>query len=203
MHIDKETYKIKQANRYKTKTPKTQIVIGVSLRKDSHHITRLQHKDFGKTKRWNTYTISRDGKIYQHYDDKYHTDFLCIKEGDKQSISIVLENMGTLFQISNGKHINWLNEECLKENVVEREWLGYDYWERFPETQLKSLVWLCNDLCDKHSIPKEFMDFCYYHNQTNKFKGIVFRGNYIEDSSDMNPLLEIPKLTLMLLNEKQ
>jgi hypothetical protein len=201
MHIDKETYKIKQVNRYKTKSPKTQIVIGVSLRKDSRHITRLQHKDFGETKRWNTYTISRDGTVYQHYDDKYHTDFLGIKEGDKRSISIVLENMGALFQ-SGGKYINWLNEECKEEDVVERDWLGYEFWERFPDVQLKSLIWLCNNLCDKHGIPKEFMEFCHHHKQTSKFKGIVFRGNYIEDSSDMHPLLEIPKLSVMLLNEK-
>ena len=202
MHIDKETYKIKQENRYKTKSPKTQIVIGVSLRKDNRHITRLQHKDFGKTKRWNTYTISRDGTVYQHYDDKYHADFLGVKEGDRKSISIVLENMGALFQTENGKHINWLNEVCEKKNVVEREWLGYDYWENYPETQLKSLITLCNQLCDTHNIPKVFMEFCHHHKQTSKFKGIVFRGNYIEDSSDMHPLLEIPKLSVMLLNEK-
>ena len=125
MHIDKETYKIKQENRYKTKTPKTQIVIAISLRKGSHHITRLQHKDYGKTKRWNTYTITRDGNVFQHYDDKFHTDFLGIKEGDKRSISIVLENMGALFQVGAHKRINWLNEVCEEENVIEREWLGY------------------------------------------------------------------------------
>ena len=121
MHIDKETYKIKQVNRYKTKSPKTQIVIGVSLRKDNRHITRLQHKDYGNSKKWNTYTISREGKVYQHYDDKFHTDFLGVKEGDKRSVSIILENMGAVFQIASGKHINWLNEVCEKENVVERE----------------------------------------------------------------------------------
>jgi len=201
MHIDRETYKIKQENRYKTKSAKTQIVIGVSLRKDNHHITRLQHKDYGRTKKWNTYTISRDGNVYQHYDDKYHTDFLGIKEGDKCSISIVLENMGAVFQIANGKHINWLNEVCEEENVVEREWLGYDFWESFPDVQLKSLILLCGELCEKHNIPKKFMEFNHYHKQTNKFRGIVFRGNYIEDSSDMNALLEISRLDKMLNND--
>ena len=198
MHIDKETYKIKPENRYKTKTPKTQIVIAVSIRKNGHHITRLQHKDYGKTKRWNTYTISRDGKVYQHYDDKYHTDFLGIKEGDKRSISIVLENMGVLFQAGAHKYINWLNEACDEEKVVEREWLGYDFWERFPDEQLESLVELCRELCEKHSIPKEIVEFSTYHKQISKFKGIAFRSNYIEDSSDLNPLFDIPKLNEML-----
>lgn len=201
MHIDKETYKILESNRYKMKNLKTQIVIGISLRKDNHHITRLQHKDYGETKKWNTYTISRDGTVYQHYEDKYYTDFLGIKEGDKCSISIILENMGAVFQIANGKYINWLNEVCEKENVVERKWLGYEFWESFPDVQLESLILLCNELCEKHNIPKVFMEFNHYHKQTNKFKGIVFRGNYIEDSSDMNALLEISRLEKMLLND--
>jgi len=109
MQIDKTTYKIKEVNRYRTQIAKTQIVLATSLRKDNYHIKRLLHKDFGKTKKWNTYTISRDGVVYQHYDDKYHTDFLGVKEVDKQSISIVLENMGCLFQTSESKYINWLN----------------------------------------------------------------------------------------------
>ena len=194
MHIDKETYKISEKNHYKTKNVKTQIVIGVSLRKDNRHITRFQHKDYGETKRWNTYTISRDGKIYQHYDDKYYSDFIGIKEGDKRSISIVLENMGALFQIVSGKHINWLNEVCEEEYVVKKKWLGYEFWEKFPDAQIESLILLCRELCEKHSIPKIFIEFLHYHKEIHKFKGIVFKGNYIEDSNDLHPFLNISKL---------
>lgn len=201
MHIDKETYKISNKNHYKTQNPKTQIVIGTSLRKNSNHIIRLQHKDYGKTKKWNTYTISRNGKIYQHYDDKYHTDFLGVKEGDKQSISIVLENMGCLFKSETGKYMNWLNEYCDKDQVSEKEWLDYDFWEKFPNKQIESLILLSRELCEKHGIPKIFIDFHTHHKQTHKFRGIVFRGNYIEDSSDMNPLFDIPKLNEIIRNE--
>lgn len=202
MQIDKETYKIKADNRYKTKSAKTQIVIATSLRKDSHHITRLQHKDYGKSKKWNTYTIGRDGKVYQHYDEKYHTDFLGLKEGDKCSISIVLENMGALFQTETQEHINWLNEVCKEEDVVEKEWIGYEFWERFPDAQMESLIALCGEMCEKHNIPKKFIEFSHHHKETHKFRGIVFRGNYIEDSSDMTPLLDIPEMTKTLTNGK-
>jgi N-acetyl-anhydromuramyl-L-alanine amidase AmpD len=201
MHIDKETYKISTYNHYKTKTVKTQIVIGSSLRKDNNHIKRLQHKEFGKTKKWNTFTINREGNIYQHYDDKYHSDFLGVKEGDKRSISIVLENMGCLFETTSGEFINWLNEFCIKDRVVEKEWLDYDFWEKYSDEQLDSLINLINFLCEKHNIPKTFIEFYTYHKNTHKFKGIVFRGNYIEDSSNMNPLLNIDQLTEMLSND--
>lgn len=199
MHIEKETYKISTNNYIKSKYSKTQIVIGVSLRKGHNHITRLQHKEYGKTKKWNTYTIGRDGTIYQHYDDKYYTNFIGIKEGDKHNVSIVLENMGALYSIDDETRINWINEICEEENVIKKGWMGYNYWEKFPIKQLKSLTLLCNDICDNHDIPKKIIEFNHYHKDIYKFKGIVFRGNYIDDSSDMNPLLEITKLNEMLL----
>lgn len=200
-HIDKETYKTKPINRYKTKCVKTQIVLGTSLRKDSNHITRLQHKEFGDTKKWNTYTINREGKVFQHFDDKFHTDFLGIKEGDKRSVSIVLENMGALFPTTGGKYINWLNEYCDKDRVKEIDITGYKYWESFTDEQLESLVTLCSEICEKHGIPKICIEFRHYHKNTTKFRGIVFRSNYIEDSSDLNPLFEIQEFNEMLHNE--
>lgn len=198
MHIDKETYPTTANNRYKTQSVKTQIVIGLSLRKEHFHLIRLKHKDYGKSKRWNTYTISREGNVYEHYDTKFHSDYIGIKNGDKLSISIVLENMGCLFQTSTGKHINWLNEFCEPDNVVKREWVGYEFWEKFPEIQIQNLVQLCKKLCKKHSIPKKCVEFNTFHKDISKFKGIVFKSNYVEDSSDLNPLINIENFNEML-----
>lgn len=201
MHIDDKTYKTQEINHYNTLNVKKQIVLATSLRKNNYHITRLKHKDHGKTKKWNTYTISRDGTVFQHYDDKLHADFLGIKEGDIQSISIVLENMGCLFQIPDGKYINWLNEVCEKDRVIEKNWLGFNHWEKFTDAQTESVVLLCRQICEQYSIPKVCIDFHHYHKDTVKFRGIVFRSNYIEDSSDINPLFDISKFNEMLHNE--
>lgn len=201
MEIDNITYGVKEINHYKTQNVKNQIVLATSLRKGSYHITRLQHKEFGKTKRWNTFTVTRDGVVYQHYNPKFHSDFLGVKEADKQSISIVLENMGSLFQTPSGKHINWLNEICDEENVIEKNYLGYSYWENFTEEQIISTVELCKKLSKEFNIPKNCMEFHYFHKDTLKFRGIVFRSNYIQDSSDINPLFDIEKFNAMLKGE--
>ncbi len=201
MHIDKVSHKVTAENRYKTKTLKTQIVLASSLRKSDNHITRLTHKDYGKTKTWNTYTVSREGEVFQHYDDKYHTDFLGIKIGDKQSISIVLENMGYLFETPEGKYVNWLNEVCDPKNVVKRKYVGYDFWEKIPDEQMECVVLLCREVCEKHNIPRVCIDFQHFHKDTSKFRGIVFRSNYNEDSGDFNPLFNISKFNEMLRNE--
>jgi N-acetyl-anhydromuramyl-L-alanine amidase AmpD len=201
IQIDELTYKVKEINRHKTQSPKTQIVLASSLRKDSNHIIRLLHKEFGKTKKWNTYTISRDGVIYNHYDPKLHSDFLGIKEGDKQSISIVLENMGSLIETENGNYVNTLNEVCDENNVKEKNLLGYNYWEQFTDEQIISTVKLCKKLSEQFGIPKTLIEFHHYHKDIIKYRGIVFRGNYIEESSDINPLFDIGKFNEMLHNE--
>lgn len=198
MHIDKESHKIAATNHYKSKTVKTQIVLATSMRKSDYHITRLSHKEYGKTKKWNTYTIARDGIVYQHYDDNHYTDYLGIKTGDKQSISIVLENMGYLFKTSDNQYINWLNEVCDTENVVLMKAGGYAYWEEFTEEQLKNVVVLCKAVCENHNIPKACVEFNHYHKDISKFRGIVFRGNYLEESTDRNPSFDIPKFNQML-----
>jgi len=201
MRIDSETYNIPEINRYKTQIAKTQIVLATSLRKDSNHIIRLQHKDYHKTKKWNTYTISRTGEIYQHYDPKFHSDFLGIKDADNKSISIVLENMGCLFEAPGNKYINWINEECDNENVVEKSWLGYRYWEKLYDEQIESTVMLCRRLCDDFNIPRVAIEFNHFHKDIRKFRGIVFRSNHIDECTDINPLFDISKFNEMLRNE--
>ena len=71
--------------------------------------------------------------------------------------------------------------------------------EKFAKTiTVPSLTF--NSLCEKHNIPKTFIEFRAFHKKISKFKGIVFRGNYIDNSSDMNPLFNIYQLNEMLCN---
>lgn len=198
MHIDQETYKIKSNNRYKKKTEKSQIIIGFSLRKNNHHIIRLQHKEFGNTKKWNTYSISRKGGVFEHYNPEYYSDYMGISEVDKKSISIVLENMCSLVKVDDNHYINWLNEICLIDNVVNKKFLGLHFWESFPEEQFKSTVQLCKNLCERFNIPKRVIEFHHYNPNINKFNGIVLKSNYYEDSTSINPIFDLVKFNEML-----
>jgi len=193
LEIDKKTYRISSDNYYKSKPKKKQIVIGFSLRKNDNYLKHMQIKEFGKTKKWNTYTITRDGIIYEHYNPNYYTDFLGKKEWDKQSISIILENAGSLIKINETEYINWLNEIFNNDDVINYKWMGQKYWEKIPSNQYYTTLNLCNELCDKLKIEKKIMDFHNYHEDTVKFNGIVFRSNYIENSTDINPTFNIDK----------
>lgn len=198
IHIDQETYKIQEDSFIKKIYPKKQIVIASSLRKNNYHVVRLLNRLTAK-KRWNTFTISRDGKIYQHYDPKYYTNFLKIgvKEADMRSISIVLENMGGLFKTSEGEYLNSLNETCDIEFVGKKKFIGQKYWETYPQIQLENLAKLCKILCNEFDIPLRIIEFHHTHEKIMDFNGIVFKSNYI-NNNNVNPFLNIEKLNELI-----
>jgi len=198
MLIDKKTYKVEEFNYYKTKIAKSQILIGTSLRASNHHIIRLKHKDLGKNKKWPAYSISRHGVIFQHFESQYHSDFTGIKDVDIKTISIVLENMGALSRTNTGQYTNWLNETCDPTNILNKKFVGFEYWEKFTEAQIESLSDLCQMLCDKHNIPKECIDFNHYNKEMIKYRGISFFSNYFEESMDINPSFNIENFNEML-----
>lgn len=188
IHIDDTTYTIPKECFYKTKTKKTQIILGGSLRKDNLHIKRLQKKDYGMTKKWNTFSISREGKVFQHYDSNHYTDFMGNKKIDKKSISIILENMGGVyFDHEKNKWLNWALEECDESRVFEKNWKSCRYWEAYTQEQVRSTIELCKYLCEKHDIVLDSLGFNVHHDDTINFNGIVTRSNYDFDYNDLNP----------------
>ena len=76
MDIDKTTYSLDKNNYYNNVFKKTQIVIGHSSRKDMRHFDSWVNRRNGTYKKTSPFTIDKEGKIYQHYDPKYYSDFL-------------------------------------------------------------------------------------------------------------------------------
>lgn len=181
-------------NYHKGKKKKQQIIIGNSLRFDDNHIYRLKNKDFGKSYKWPTFTIKRNGLIYQHFNDSYYSDFIGKKDVDSISISILLENMGWLRRVD-GVFYNWINEPIEHENEVgKKKWQGYDYWQKYPIEQIDQLKNLLLFLCDKHEIHKSVIGFHHYHKAIKNYEGVVLRSNHIDKSTDSNPFLDLDDL---------
>jgi hypothetical protein len=202
MYIDSETYSVDPKNYYKSVCVKKQIVLCGSLRKDHNHIVHLKHKAIGNSKRWNAYTISREGIVYQHYNPKYYGDFLGVKEIDKQAISVVLENMGGLFKISSNEYINWINEICETDNIHKKMWSDYLYWEKYTDKQVEAAGELCKKLCKDFNIPIKIIEFNLYHKDTKKYNGIVSRSNYFDGVTDLNPSFDVLDFQTKINDEK-
>lgn len=186
--IDKETYKIESINYYRSKNKKTQIILAGSLRQGNNHIKRLYKKRFGKTKTWCTYTISREGVIYQHYDPKFYSDFIGIKDTDRKSISVVLENMGALYyDYDQDGYFNWIGEQCDEDVIIEKNWKGYRYWESYTDEQHDSVIQLCEELCNRFKIDVDSLGYNVMSAKAYEFNGIITRSNLNPDFNDVNP----------------
>lgn len=194
MEIDIETYKLPEDNFYKEIYEKTQIVIGHNSRKDMRHFDSWLHRRNGKYKKTATYSIDKDGKVYQHYDPKYYSDFIGVEQ-DRCNISIVLVNQGWLKLNEMNVYVDWLGHIYSKKTEpLERKWRDYVYWSKYSDEQINSLKELINHLCDEFSIEKEIITNNVYDNDVDIFKGVTFRSNYFKELTDVSPAFEIRKI---------
>jgi len=201
--LDKETHALEGKNYHAIKTKKTQIIIGGSLRSESNHIAHLKIKDFGLTKKWPTFSITREGKIYQHYDPMFFSEYMGIKEVDKRTVSIVLENMGMLvYDANKEKFVNWINEEVYdaEKLVGEQLWKNYRYWEKYTSLQCESLVGLCNYLLKELNIKLDAIGHNVLETEIDlgSFQGILTRSNFDSDYTDLNPMFNWNKFLKMM-----
>ena len=189
MLIDDKKYQLSDLNFIKEETIKKQIVIGHTATNKMKHFIKWVTRLNGKYSKTAAYTISTNGKIYQHFDPIYSSNILKNTELDKRSIIILLENEGWLTK-NNEKNefINWFGDIYNKpENVVEKRWRGYTHWVPYTDKQFDSTLWLTKKLCDEFYIEK----FAIPHNTKlenfDDFKGVLYRANLDKDYTDLNP----------------
>lgn len=195
MLIDTKSYKLNKDNYYTKITLKNKIILSGSLRAKNYGIIRNQHKEYGRHKKWAMFTVDRDGKIYQHFDAKYYSDFYGDKIIDKESITISLENMGMLkYDAKKNKYFNWINEECEEENVHTQSWNKWMYWEKYPKLQQDAVNDLCVYLCEEYDIRKDTLGYNVYESDAYDFDGIITRSNLNNEFNDLNPSYDFKKL---------
>jgi hypothetical protein len=197
MKIDTETYQLPKTNYYQEIYPKTQIVIGHNGRKDMRHYEGWKRRNNGINKKTSSYTIDKEGNIFEHFDPKYYSDFIGVEQ-DKSNISITLVNVGWLkLDPINNIYTDWLGHVYSKKtSVLEKTWRDRSYWVKYTEEQIDSLKYLVDKLCDQFEIPKECIGNNVYNENVDIYKGITFRSNYSQEIRDISPAFEVD-----LLNE--
>ena len=132
-------------NFHQTEYNKTQIIVGNTFASGLDHITRWKTRMNGKYKSTAPFTILRDGTIHTHFDPKHHSDFMGIKDVDRNSIPIVLENYGWLTKdLQNDRYLTWIGDIYNEEDgIVETRWRNHSYWSQYTSEQIDSLVKLC------------------------------------------------------------
>lgn len=193
MVIDTEKYKLPDSNYYPEVYDKTQVIVGHTYRNDMQHYGSWLYRLNGNYKKTATFTINKEGKVFQHYDPKYYSNFVDNQQ-DKASISIVLENIGWFKKDSMiERYVDWLghNYKRQPDEVLMKRWRNHTYWDKYPQVQLDSLKELVVKMCDEYNIPKKFIGHNVYDENIDLFKGITFRSNYYQESTDVSPAFDI------------
>lgn len=185
-------YKLKKSNYFQKVTTKNQIVIGNSLACGMAHYDLWLKKINGNFKGTYSHTITLDGKIYQHFNPKYFSTPLNIKNYDKNIISIVLENEGSLYKnAKDNKLITWDGTIYNRDSeIVNIKWRNRSKWAPYSEKQMDSLVNLCKKLALDFNIPLDVSVHNTKIDNVGEKKGIYFRSNYSLNYMDVSPAFD-------------
>jgi len=202
MVIDKETYNLTEKNYYNIETNKKLIVLGNSLSEKDNHITGWENRMGGEYKKTSTYTIFRNGEIYEHFKPTYYSSFVENENVDKKIISITLENQGWLNKdLKNDRYFNWVgNIYKRNKSVYEKRWRGFVYWDSYTNKQMKSCVFLIKHLCDKFNIENKCVGHNTYIDGIDMFEGITYRSNFQREYTDLNPSWDFKKFKELIEN---
>jgi len=143
-----------------------------------------------------------DGKILNTFDDKYWAYHLGINSNqsldlNSKSIGIEFCNYGPLTLGIDGRFYNSVNKPINEKDVVklDRPYRGYDYFERYTNSQLESARSLILHLINKHAIKIDgkiynenwFNYNSYYHSNG----GIRTHSHIRKDVFDIFPQKEM------------
>ena len=84
-----------------------------------------------------------DGKILRAFDDRYWAYHLGINRSNSdqlnsRSIGIEICNYGPLTLGKDGRYYNYVNKPINEQDIVELDFRGYKYWEKYTDSQLES-----------------------------------------------------------------
>ena len=182
-----ETLDKNQLNIHKRKSKKTQILLYDTQRRVDDFINKIKYRNNGKYEDVPHFVVSKLGMVYQLYDTNYSSNTFDNPKVDRKQIKIAIENLGWLNKNTiTGILHNWIGDPYRSEPHI-RNWRNYYFWDKYGETQLKSLAELCEMLCEKHDIYKQTVPSQGYLENAANFNGIICKSNFASIYTDINP----------------
>jgi hypothetical protein len=136
------------------------------------------------------YTITINGKIYEHFNPKYSSEIIDKKDFDESTITILLENEGWLIKDLNdeNRYITYVGNIYNRiDEVFVKKWRHNKYWSPYSQKQLDSTVYLINKLCNDFEIPKNVIHHNTKISNGYSYEGILYKSNLNTYFTDVNP----------------
>jgi N-acetyl-anhydromuramyl-L-alanine amidase AmpD len=181
---------------------KKQIILCHTSREVEEYLTSLNVRYNSKYDKIPNFVINRDGKILRLISEDSYSNFFHETEVNKRSIFICLENLGWLEKKPLTNHyINWKGS-IYNQQVYEKKWRDYFFWQPYTTSQLTSTADLCNQLIRTLRIENR----CIGHNTKvdgiEGYEGIVSKSNFSSNFTDLNPSFNFETFRKLLENEQ-
>lgn len=162
------------------------IMLTHTSRVGKDYLTSLNIRNNGKYDRLPNYVILKDGSVIETLPHNQTSNYLDNKKINKKSIIICLENLGWVNKnLLSTTYSNWLGNKVT--DVYVKKWRNKYFWDKYTDEQLKSLVELCNKVCEETNIPKKFIGHNTKLSGVEKYSGIINRSNLSENYTDLSP----------------
>lgn len=181
---------------------KKQIILCHTSRDIEEYLVSLKFRYNSNYDKIPNYIITKNGKVLQLIPNEGYTNFFNNDTINKNGIVVCLENLGWVEKkpLTN-YHINWKGS-IYNQEVYEKKWRDYFFWEPYTDSQIKLTAELCNNLIDTLKINRS----CVGHNTKiegiKNFEGIVSRSNFNGRYTDLNPSFNFETFTKLIEYEQ-
>jgi len=181
---------------------KKQIILCHTSRDIEEYLVSLKFRYNSNYDKIPNYIITKNGKVLQLIPNEGYTNFFNDDTINKNGIIVCLENLGWVEKkpLTN-YHINWKGS-IYNQEVYEKKWRDYFFWEPYTDSQIKLTAELCNNLIDTLKINRS----CVGHNTKiegiKNFEGIVSRSNFNGRYTDLNPSFNFETFTKLIEYEQ-
>ena len=113
-----------------------------------------------------------------------------------------MENLGWLEKEPLSNHyVNWIGD-IYKQQVFEKKWRDYFFWQPYTDVQINSCAELCKKLMSDFSIDKK----CIGHNTrvegVERYDGVVSRSNFNSEYTSLSPAFNFENFQKQIEDEQ-
>lgn len=181
---------------------KKQIILCHTAREAEEFLASLEFRYNGKFNRIPNFLVKTNGQIIELINEIGYSNFFDDSEINKNSVIVVLENLGWLEKKPlKDYYINWKGS-IYKGEVFEKKWRDFFFWHPYSDIQLESTAKLCNRLLEELSIEKKILGHNTKVDGVLEFEGVISRSNIDSRFTDLNPSFNFENFTKYFENEQ-
>ena len=144
----------------------------------------------------------RTGDVIELIPENTYSRFFQDENLNQNSVIVSLENLGWLEKKPLTNHyINWIGS-IYKEQVFEKKWRDYFFWQPYTQIQMESTVKLCSKLAESLQIKKRSIGHNTKIDGITNWDGIISRSNIDTRYTDLNPSFDFETFTKFFENEQ-